>query len=57
MSKQPILSLKNVVRTYIQGENELHVLKSANMDLYPGEIVALVGPSGSGKSTLLHTTG
>ncbi len=57
MSKQPILSLKNVTRTYIQGENELHVLKGAIMDLYPGEIVALVGPSGSGKSTLLHTTG
>ena len=35
----------------------LDVLVGANLDIYPGEMVGLVGPSGSGKSTLLHAAG
>jgi lipoprotein-releasing system ATP-binding protein len=53
----PALSLKALRRTFHQGSEALHVLRSVDLDLYPGEIVALVGPSGSGKSTLLQTAG
>ncbi len=35
----------------------LHVLTGADIDIYPGEMVGLIGPSGSGKSTLLHAAG
>jgi len=35
----------------------LQVLRGADIDIYPGEMVGLIGPSGSGKSTLLHAAG
>lgn len=57
MSKKPLLSLKALKRTFHQGTQSLHILKGIDLDLYPGEIIALVGPSGSGKSTLLQTAG
>jgi lipoprotein-releasing system ATP-binding protein len=51
------LSLRDVKRTFVQGDRRLEVLKGITLDLKPGEIVALVGQSGSGKSTLLHIAG
>ena len=51
------LSLRDIRRTFVQGDRRLEVLKGITLDLRPGEIVALVGQSGSGKSTLLHIAG
>jgi len=51
------LALRDIRRTFHQGDKTLEVLRGAALDLRPGEIVALVGPSGAGKSTLLHIAG
>jgi lipoprotein-releasing system ATP-binding protein len=51
------LSLRDIKRTFVQGDRRLEVLQGVSLDLRPGEIVALVGQSGSGKSTLLHIAG
>ena len=53
----PVLSLRGIARTYRSGDRQLEVLKSIDLDLYPGELVGLIGPSGSGKSSLLHAAG
>ena len=54
---EPALALRDIRRTFHQGDRSLDVLRGANLELRPGEIIALVGPSGAGKSTLLHIAG
>ncbi|TBW33698.1 ABC transporter ATP-binding protein [Siculibacillus lacustris] len=53
----PVLRLTRVERRYPEGERWLEVLKSADLEIRTGEIVALCAPSGAGKSTLLHLAG
>lgn len=57
MNDAPLLSLRGITRTYRQGEEELHIFAGADLDIWQGQIVALVGPSGAGKSSLLHIAG
>lgn len=57
MSEAPILSVRDLTRTYPTAQGGLTVLKGVDLDVYPGEIVGLIGPSGSGKSSLLHAAG
>lgn len=54
---RPILSVRNLHRSYQSGPSMLNVLSGADIDIFPGEMVGLIGPSGSGKSTLLHAAG
>ncbi|WP_417594787.1 ABC transporter ATP-binding protein [Parasphingorhabdus sp.] len=51
------VELRNVRRSFVQGDVEIEVLRGVNLDINANEIVALVGPSGSGKSTLLQAVG
>ncbi|MDB5648835.1 MAG: Lipoprotein-releasing system ATP-binding protein LolD [Hyphomicrobiales bacterium] len=53
----PAIFLHQVERRYVQAENTLEILRSAELAIWPGQSVALIAPSGAGKSTLLHIAG
>jgi len=52
-----IVSLKNVVKRYKRGKQNVEVLHGLNLEVPAGDFVALMGPSGSGKTTLLNLIG
>lgn len=52
-----LLELIDVQKTYGTGENEVHALRGASLQVRAGELVAIMGASGSGKSTLLTIAG
>ena len=55
---KPLLELASIKKSFSKGSsNKIEVLKGVDLQLFPGEIVALVAPSGAGKSTLLQIAG
>ena len=55
--REPILSARGLGKSYPTATGALEVLANLDADIYPGELVAIVGESGTGKSTLLHLLG
>ncbi len=51
---QPIVRVRDVVKSFPVGDEEITVLHGIDLDVQPGEFVSIVGPSGNGKSTLLN---
>lgn len=56
-NQRPFLEVKNLNKSYYQGEVEIRALVGINLKIAEKEVVAIFGPSGAGKSTLLHILG
>ncbi len=52
-----MISIENLHKSYVTGNNSLHVLKGLDLEIKEGEFVSIMGSSGSGKSTLLNILG
>src|ERR1041385_1259197 len=54
---QPAIAVRQLIKTYPEGETKVTALRGVDLDVHAGEIVMLMGPSGSGKTTLLSIMG
>lgn len=56
-NKKPVVSVRGIIKEFMSGEELRRILKGVDLDVYPGELVVVLGESGCGKSTLLNIIG
>ena len=54
---RPVIDLRDVTKTYGEGEATVHAVDGVTLEVQPGDYVAIMGASGSGKSTLMNIIG
>ena len=56
-AREPVVSVRGVTKIYQMGDVEVAALRGIDVDIWQGEMTAIMGPSGSGKSTLMNIIG
>lgn len=57
MKTKPLISIQNISKHFGEGETRVDALRDVTLDIFPEQVIGLLGPSGSGKSTLLNVIG
>ena len=57
MGAAPVIELRGVTRIYSTGRLEVAALRGVDLEVWPGDFLAIVGPSGSGKTTMMNIIG